>query len=151
MRGRRLASVCALALLVTLLSPAAARALVLPTGFSESVVWSGLTNPTNIEFAADGRVFVAEKSGIIKVFDNLADTTPTVFADLRANVHNFWDRGLLGLAAAPRTSRPTRTSTSSTPTTRRSAGRAADAGATPAPTRPGRPATAAWSAGGCRA
>ena len=34
MRGRRLASVCALALLVTLLSPAAARALVLPTGFS---------------------------------------------------------------------------------------------------------------------
>ena len=29
------------------------------------------------EFAADGRVFVAEKSGIIKVFDSLTDTTPT--------------------------------------------------------------------------
>ena len=35
MRGRRLASVCALALLVTLLSPATARAVNLPTGFEE--------------------------------------------------------------------------------------------------------------------
>ena len=101
MRGRRLASVCALALLVTLLSPAAARALVLPTGFSESVVWTGLTNPTNIEFAADGRIFVAEKSGIIKVFDNQADQTATVFADLRSNVHDFWDRGMLGMTVHP--------------------------------------------------
>jgi glucose/arabinose dehydrogenase/PKD repeat protein len=101
MRGRRLASVFALALLVTLLSPPAARALVLPTGFSESVVWSGLTNPTNIEFAADGHIFVAEKSGVIKVFDNEADQTATVFADLSANVHDFWDRGMLGLAVHP--------------------------------------------------
>jgi glucose/arabinose dehydrogenase len=101
MRGRRLATVCALALLVTLLSPPAARALVLPTGFTESVVWSGLTNPTNIEFAADGHIFVAEKSGIIKVFDNQADPTATVFANLSANVHDFWDRGMLGLAVHP--------------------------------------------------
>ncbi|HSO55524.1 MAG TPA: PQQ-dependent sugar dehydrogenase, partial [Actinomycetes bacterium] len=86
---------------MTLLSPAAARALVLPTGFSESVVWTGLTNPTNIEFAADGRIFVAEKSGIIKVFDNQADQTATVFADLRANVHDFWDRGMLGMTVHP--------------------------------------------------
>jgi glucose/arabinose dehydrogenase len=101
MPGRRLASVCALALLVTLLSAPAARALVLPTGFTESVVWSGLTNPTNIEFAADGHIFVAEKSGIIKVFDNQTDPTATVFANLSANVHDFWDRGMLGLAVHP--------------------------------------------------
>jgi glucose/arabinose dehydrogenase len=107
MRGRRLASVCALVVLVTLLSPSAARAVVLPTGFTESVVWSqsatstGLVNPTNIEFAADGRIFVAEKSGVIKVFDNEADKTATVFADLSANVHDFWDRGMLGLAVHP--------------------------------------------------
>ncbi len=61
----------------------------------------GLTNPTVVRFSPDGRVFVAEKSGLIKVFDNLTDTTPTVFADLRTNVHNFWDRGLLGLALDP--------------------------------------------------
>ena len=64
-------------------------------------LFSGLINPTVIEFAPDGRVFVAEKSGLIKVFDNLHDTTPTVFADLRTNVYNAWDRGLLGMALPP--------------------------------------------------
>ena len=78
-----------------------ASAATLPTGFRETVVLSGLTNPTVVRFAADGRVFVAEKSGLIKVFDGLGDTTPTVFADLRTNVYNFWDRGLLGMALDP--------------------------------------------------
>jgi PKD repeat protein len=80
------------------LAPTAA---MLPTGFQESVVFSGLTHPTAIRFAGDGRIFVAEKSGLIKVFDNLSDTTPTTFADLRANVDDYWDRGLLGLALDP--------------------------------------------------
>jgi len=80
---------------------ATAAALALPSGFVESTAFSGLSNPTNVQFVSDGRVFVAEKSGIIKVFDSLTDTTPTVFADLRANVYNNWDRGLLGMALAP--------------------------------------------------
>jgi glucose/arabinose dehydrogenase len=79
----------------------AARAATLPAGFQESTVFSGLTNPTAVRFAADGRVFVAEKRGVIKVFDSLADTTPDVFADLNVNVYNFWDRGLLGMALHP--------------------------------------------------
>ena len=73
----------------------------LPPGFQEDIVFSGLTEPTALRFAPDGRVFVAEKSGLIKIFDSLSDTTPTVFADLRTQVHNFWDRGLLDLALAP--------------------------------------------------
>jgi glucose/arabinose dehydrogenase len=73
----------------------------LPTGFQESTVFEGLTFPTNFRFSPDGRVFVAEKSGIIKVFDSPADTTPTVFADLRTQVDDYWDRGLLGLALDP--------------------------------------------------
>jgi len=73
----------------------------LPLGFQETIVFSGLTNPTAVRFSPDGRVFVAEKSGLIKVFDDLSDPFPTVFADLRTNVHNFWDRGLLGLALHP--------------------------------------------------
>lgn len=62
-----------------------------------------MSQPTAVAFApvSDGRVFVAEKSGVIKVFDDLADTTPTIFADLNKNVYNFWDRGLLGLALDP--------------------------------------------------
>ena len=94
--------VAAVALGATLSSaPAPTTAGTLPAGFSEAVVFSGLVNPTAARFAPDGRVFVAEKRGIIKVFDNLSDTTPTVFADLRTNVHNFWDRGLLGLELDP--------------------------------------------------
>ena len=46
-------------------------------------------------------MFVAEKSGIVKTFDSIADTTPTVFADLRTQVHNYSDRGLLSLAVDP--------------------------------------------------
>ena len=72
-----------------------------PSGFQETIVFSGLTDPTAVRFAPDGRVFVAEKSGLIKVFDGLSDPTPSVFADLRTNVYNFWDRGLLGLALDP--------------------------------------------------
>jgi glucose/arabinose dehydrogenase len=86
--------------LVTATAPPA-RAATLPAGFQESIVFSGLTNPTALRFAADGRVFVAEKRGVIKVFDSLTDTTPDVFADLNVNVYNFWDRGLLGMALAP--------------------------------------------------
>jgi len=94
--ARFLLGVAGLALLA-----AAAAAVTLPAGFQETVVFSGLVKPTAIQFASDGRIFVAEKSGVIKVFDSLADTTPTVFADLRTKVHNYWDRGLLGLALHP--------------------------------------------------
>ena len=89
-------------ILLTLLPPIKGHAAAtLPPRFQEKVVFSGLTNPTNVEFSKDGRVFVAEKSGLIKVFDNLSDTTPTTFADLRTNVYNEWDRGLMGLALDP--------------------------------------------------
>ncbi|HSK95339.1 MAG TPA: PQQ-dependent sugar dehydrogenase [Euzebyales bacterium] len=86
---------------LTLSTAPAARAATLPAGFQESTVFSGLSQPTVVRFAPDGRVFVAEKRGVIKVFDSLSDTTPTVFADLNTNVYNFWDRGLLGMALAP--------------------------------------------------
>jgi glucose/arabinose dehydrogenase/chitodextrinase len=76
-------------------------AAILPADFQDSVVFSGLTQPTALQFATDGRVFVAEKSGVIKLFDNLSDTTPTVFKDLNVSVYNFWDRGLLGMALDP--------------------------------------------------
>lgn len=83
-------------------APAAAAASArLPANFQQKTVLSGLTMPTNVEFSPDGRVFVAEKSGIVKVFDSLTDTTPEVYADLRRQVFNGWDRGLLGMALHP--------------------------------------------------
>ena len=82
--------------------------MVLPAGFTQTTQWSGLGNPTVIRFAPDGKVFVASKSGIINVFDSLQDPSPTQFVDLRNNVHDYWDRGLLGMALDPQftTGRP---------------------------------------------
>lgn len=80
---------------------ARAAAPVLPPGFTDTTVIQGLYHPTAVRFSPDGRVFVAEKSGIIKVFQNLTDTNPTIFADLRSNVYDFWDRGLLSIALHP--------------------------------------------------
>jgi glucose/arabinose dehydrogenase len=83
------------------LTAPSASAGVTPPGFSDTTVLSGLTFPTAVRFAPDGRIFVAEKQGLIKVFDNLADTTPSTYADLRQKVYNASDRGLLGIALDP--------------------------------------------------
>ena len=76
-------------------------AATLPSGFSDNVAFSGLVFPTSVRFASDGRVFVLEKSGYLKVFDGLSDPTPSIVADFRDQVHDYWDRGALGLALDP--------------------------------------------------
>ncbi|GIG29048.1 hypothetical protein Cma02nite_16480 [Cellulomonas marina] len=78
-----------------------AAAATVPAGYVEQVAFRGLVQPTVVRFAPDGRVFVAEKRGTVVMFDGPGDTTPTRVADLRTEVHNFWDRGLLGLAVDP--------------------------------------------------
>ncbi len=101
---RSVSLACALALAALAMGWSAvppAQAAPLQPGFTESVVFTGMTEPTDVAFAADGRVFVAEKSGLIKVFSGLNATTPTIAADLRTQVYNFWDRGLLSIALDP--------------------------------------------------
>ncbi len=44
---------------------------------------------------------MAQKSGQIYVYDSLADSTPTLVTDLSPFVHDFQDRGLLGIAVDP--------------------------------------------------
>ena len=78
-----------------------ARAAQLAEGFQETTVFSNLVYPTSVRFAPDGRIFIAEKSGLIKVFANLTSTTPTIFADLRPQVDDFYDRGLLSIELPP--------------------------------------------------
>jgi hypothetical protein len=94
-------AVAGAAVLAMLLAAPAASASNLPSGFDDSVVFSGFDEPTAVTLAPDGRFFVAEKSGLIKIFDGIGDTTPTTFADLRTEVHNFIDRGLLGMRLDP--------------------------------------------------
>lgn len=70
-----------------------------PAGFQISTVVTGLTLPTAASFTPDGRIFVAQKNGVVKIFKNgvlLAQPFYTV-----ANVNNYVDRGLLGLAIDP--------------------------------------------------
>jgi len=82
--------------------PVASADPALPSGFQDTVVFPDLEQPTNFRFAPDARVFVAEKPGKILVFENTQDTTPEVFADLRTDVYETGDRGLLGLALDPK-------------------------------------------------
>jgi glucose/arabinose dehydrogenase len=79
-----------------------APATSVPPGFSDTVAFKGLKVPTAIAFSPDGRVFVALKSGIVDVFSSLAATTPTVWANLSAQVDDYSDRGLLGLVVDPK-------------------------------------------------
>ena len=93
----------ALAIVAATLAPATAGAEpALPEGFQDTVAIPNLEQPTNFRFAPDGRVFVAEKPGIILVYENIDDQTPEVFADLRTDVYDSGDRGLLGLALGPK-------------------------------------------------
>jgi glucose/arabinose dehydrogenase len=70
---------------------------VLPPGFTETPVVSGLSGPTAMEFAPDGRLFVLEQSGNVK----LVHTDGTTFTALHLNVDAAGERGLLGIAFDP--------------------------------------------------
>jgi len=63
---------------------------------------SGRIQPTQLRFAHDGRVFIAEKGGRVWMYANLLDTNPQPVVDLTAVVHSYGDRGLLGLELDPR-------------------------------------------------
>lgn len=94
----RMAALVVGALLFLRAGASPANASTLPAGFRDSVVLSGPTNPTVLQFAPDGRIFVGQKNGVIKVFQSLTDTNPVTVADLSTKVDDYWDRGLLGMA-----------------------------------------------------
>ncbi|HEX5106425.1 MAG TPA: PQQ-dependent sugar dehydrogenase, partial [Pirellulaceae bacterium] len=71
----------------------------LPPRFVRETIASGLTGATALATAADGRVFVCEQTGSLRVIkdDNLLDE-PFV----RLPVDDAWERGLIGVALDPR-------------------------------------------------
>ena len=102
--GHRRVLVVALALLAGSLPvfahwrPASGETSV-PSGFQDSLYAAGLQNPTAMEFAPDGRLFVAEIGGTIRVIQNgtlLDDPFVTI-----PNVDVRGGRGALGLTFDP--------------------------------------------------
>src|SRR4051812_46339506 len=79
--------------------PAFAHAAAVPSGFQVSTVVSGLTLPTSFAFAQDGRIFVAQKGGAVRVIQNgVLNPTPVITL---TDVNDFADRGLEGIALDP--------------------------------------------------
>jgi glucose/arabinose dehydrogenase len=90
---------CALALLAFPIGSARGK-VTLPSGFSQSQVVSGLTAPTDMEFAPDGRLFVAEQAGKVRIAQ--PGGTLATFLDLSGTVDSTSEeQGLLGITFDP--------------------------------------------------
>jgi glucose/arabinose dehydrogenase len=79
-------------------SSVTATAATLPAGFTESQVATGLSSPTAMAFAPDGRLFVTRQGGEVRVIKNGA-LLPTPFVTLNVNFVN--EGGLIGIAFDP--------------------------------------------------
>ncbi len=98
---RQLAGVTALGLFFALLRTVAVAAEPsLPEGFETEVVADGFQVPTAIAFAPGERIFVAEKRGLIWIVDHGVRLSEP-FLDLRNEVNDARDRGMLGVAVDP--------------------------------------------------
>ncbi|GAB2587636.1 PQQ-dependent sugar dehydrogenase [Spirosoma areae] len=96
-RGHSLISLCLL--LIALLNASSLAAQTFPANFTQVVVASGLTSPpTVIAFAPDGRAFVAQQGGNLRVIKN-GNLLPDPF--IRLTVDSTGERGLLGIAFDP--------------------------------------------------
>jgi glucose/arabinose dehydrogenase len=85
-------------LAVSLCAAAPAWSATLPAGFTERLIASGLASPTAMQFAPDGRLFICEQGGRLRVVRDGA-LLPTPFVTLTVNASG--ERGLLGVAFDP--------------------------------------------------
>ena len=69
-----------------------------PAGFADTLLADGLDTPTAMEFAPDGRLFVSEKGGALRVIKN-GVLLSAPFASLSVNSEG--ERGLMGIAFDP--------------------------------------------------
>ncbi|MEO5821257.1 MAG: PQQ-dependent sugar dehydrogenase [Vicinamibacteraceae bacterium] len=96
--SRHVVRVMCLLFALGLATPARAGAATLPAGFTEALVASGLASPTAMQFAPDGRLFVCEQGGRLRVIKDGA-LLPVPFVTLTVNASG--ERGLLGVAFDP--------------------------------------------------
>ena len=70
------------------------------SGFATETIVSGLVQPIAFAQSGDGRIFVAEKAGVIRVIEN-GQLLATPFLDINEEVNSHHDRGLMGIALDP--------------------------------------------------
>lgn len=78
------------------LAPQITRAQSIYLGFRVDLVVYGLSEPTAMAFAPDGRIFVCEKGGKLRVFDQ-----GVLYDFVTLDVDSYFERGLLGIALDP--------------------------------------------------
>ncbi len=108
---RALALAALLSLCLCAWSVAGASALILPPGFQARTLplpkatppnWTnGIYKPTTLDFAPDGKLFVAGRNGRVVEFDSLEDSTSTLVLDIAEKVMARGDRGILGMKLDP--------------------------------------------------
>src|SRR5687768_3436805 len=74
------------------------QAATVPAGFADETLVTGLSSPTAMAFAPDGRLFVCQQGGQLRVIKNGA-LLATPFLTLTVN--SSGERGLLGVAFDP--------------------------------------------------
>jgi glucose/arabinose dehydrogenase len=74
---------------------------VLPAGFSETLVASGVSSVTAMEFAPDGKLHVASQTGRMEVWQNGTRLQADFFRDTPLATQSISERGLLGIAFSP--------------------------------------------------
>lgn len=85
-------------ILILLISSIQLYAQTFPTNFSQVAVANGISNPTVMAFAPDGRIFVAQQNGNLIVIKNgVKLTTPAI----QLPVNSSGERGLIGIALHP--------------------------------------------------
>jgi len=74
------------------------RSQTYPAGFQQVLVANGISNPTVMAFAPDGRLFVAQQNGALRIIENgVLLATPAI----TLSVNSSGERGLLGIAFDP--------------------------------------------------
>ncbi len=92
-------SVCRMMPLTLLIAAASiVNAQTYPANFSQVSVATGISNPTVLAFAPDGRIFVAQQNGALLVIKSgVKLSTPAI----QLTVNSSGERGLIGIALHP--------------------------------------------------
>ncbi len=73
--------------------------ITLPSGFSSDRIVTGITGATALAIAPDGRIFICEQTGALRV---VKDGTILREPFVTLEVDHTWERGLIGIALDPR-------------------------------------------------